>query len=135
MSEGARGFKDLKIWQKGYGLLLYVNELICDFPDYEKFALTVQIVKSTNSIIANIAESHGRFHFLDKIKSLYIARGELEETLSHIEVAFGLKYINDIKYKHITSEYEDLNKSLNSYINYLYKQKQETNNENNNIHN
>jgi len=39
-----------------------------------------QFVQSTDSVGANIAEGYGRFHYLDKVKFYYNARGSLLES-------------------------------------------------------
>ena len=77
----------------GYNLLMEIYMVSDLFPEVEKYALTSQMRRSSNSIIANIAESHGRFTYADKVRVLYIARGEITETRSHLSVAFGRKYI------------------------------------------
>ena len=55
-----------------------IYEITKNFPAWEKFCLVKQLIKAANSIIANIAESQGRYFFKDKNRALYIARGELE---------------------------------------------------------
>jgi 23S rRNA-intervening sequence protein len=50
-------------------------------PDFEKFVLADQIRRAALSLTNNIAEGHGRFHFLDQIKFMLQARGSLEELL------------------------------------------------------
>ena len=114
-----RDFYQLPIWREGYELLMLIYNISEKFPDWEKYALSSQIIRSANSIIANIAEAHGRFSFNDKIRVLYIARGELAETRSHLAVALGRKYINDVKFKNINIRYCDLAKKINLYINSL----------------
>lgn len=89
------------------------------FPDFEKYSLTSQLIRSANSIIANFAESHGRYYFKDKIRVLYISRGEITETRSHLAVAYGRKYINKEKFVELNSKYKQLSKDLNLYINSL----------------
>lgn len=42
-----------------------------------------QFIESTDSAGANIAEGYGRFHYLDKIKFYYNARGSLTECSEH----------------------------------------------------
>jgi four helix bundle protein len=115
----AEGFKKLRIWQNGYELLMKIYKITTDFPDLEKYALVQQIIKSANSIIANIAESHGRFYYLDKIRVLYISRGEAAETQSHLTVAHGQGYINEEKHKELINEYENLIININNHINDL----------------
>jgi four helix bundle protein len=119
----SKRFLDLRIWQEGYDLLLEIYEITTFFPDHEKYALTSQITRSANSVIANIAESHGRFHFADKIRVLYLARAELEETQSHIKVASGLKYINKEKYNQLFNRYDGLRIGINMYINSIFNNK------------
>ncbi len=87
-----------------------------NFPKDEQFTLTSQIRRSSNSVIANIAESHGRYSFKDKIRVLYIARGEIVETRSHLAVALGRKYISKEIFIQLNKKYEQLTKQLNMYI-------------------
>lgn len=115
----AKSFKELRIWQKGYDLLMNVYDDTGSFPQEEKYCLSQQLRKSANSIIANIAESHGRYSFKDKIRVLYISRGELEETRSHLLLAYGQKYISEQRLKYYDSEYEGLLIGINNYINKL----------------
>lgn len=51
-------FHDLTIWKSGYQILMQIYTLTEHFPQTEVYALTSQIQRSANSIIANIAESH-----------------------------------------------------------------------------
>ena len=109
-------FRDLNIWKKGLELIIKVRAVSRLFPKYEKFGLTDQIDRSSNSIIALIAEAHGRYHFADKCRVLYQARGECEETQSHMSVAHALGYIDKITFKTLDKEYEGLGIGINSYI-------------------
>ena len=86
------------------------------FPLEEKYALTSQLRRSANSIIANIAESHGRFFYKDKVRVLYIARGEVEESRSHLLIACKLNYLTQEKYLEMNQAYNLLSKGINSYI-------------------
>jgi len=115
-------FRDLKIWQKDYELLMNVYEVTSKYSSEEKYGLVVDTRKSANSIIANIAESHGRYFFKDKIRVLYIARGEVEEVRSHLSVAFGRKYLIKEDFEFLDKEYEGLGVGINFYIRDLEKQ-------------
>ena len=117
----AKGFYELNIWKKGYALLLEIYKITAGFPKEEKFGLSKQMRDSANSIIANIAESHGRYYFADKTRILYTSRGECEETRSHLRVALGLKYINKKVFTYLDEEYEGLTKGISSYIRSLRK--------------
>jgi len=73
--------------------------------------------RSANSVAANIAEAHGRYHFADKIRVLYQARGECFETQSHLSIALNLGYITKEVFVRIDKEYEGLGVGINAYIN------------------
>ncbi|MBU0570178.1 four helix bundle protein [Patescibacteria group bacterium] len=115
----SKNFRDLEIWQLGLKLLIRVYKLTRDFPRSERYGLVDQIRRCANSIIANIAESYGRYHFADKIRTLYFSRGEVFEMRSHLSVACELKYIKKGEFDGLDSDYEILAKKVNSYIKYL----------------
>ena len=119
----AQKFYDLKIWQNGYKLLMEIYDLSVNFPAPEKFSLVSQMIRSANGVIANIAESHGRYYYADKVRVLYTARGEIEETQSHLRVALGRKYINQEDFNNLDDNYEGLIKGINRYINFLIESK------------
>jgi len=111
-----KDFHELSIWRDGYDILMKIYSMSEAFPSEERFALTSQLRRSANSIIANIAESHGRYAYKDKVRVLYIARGEIVETRSHLAVAFGRTYIDNIMFKELNSIYVTLTIDLNKYI-------------------
>jgi four helix bundle protein len=112
----AKGFYDLNIRKKGYELLMQIYGITQRLPKEEKYGLSAQMRDSGNSVIANIAEAHGRYYFADKARVLYTFRGECEETRSHLRVAFGLKYIDAKVFNNLDGEYEGLSKGISSYI-------------------
>ena len=93
-------------------------------PVDEKWNLTQQLKRAAQSVPANIAEGHGRFHFLDNVRFCYIARGSLTELQSHMALAHALGYLSDEIYKRMTSHAESIGKQLNNYIAYLKRSKQ-----------
>lgn len=119
----AGSFKDLDIWKKGYELLMRIYDLTEKYPREEKYNLIGQTRSSANGVIASIAEAHGRYHYADKVRVLYISRGECEETQSHLSVAFGRKFISDKEFQELDREYYGLGKGINSYIQSLNRRK------------
>lgn len=116
-------FYEMEIWKEGYELQKKVFELIRSFPAEERYGLWSQLSKSINSVIANIAEAHGRFSYADKIRVLYIVRGEIEETQNHLIVAQSRGYIKREDCVAMVTQYETLKMQVNSYINNLSKSK------------
>lgn len=100
-----------------------VYDITAKHPPEEKYALISDMRRSANSVIANIAESHGRYYFADKVRVLYTARGEAEETRSHIRVSFGRNYISKDEFEYLDKNYEELCKGISAYIQKVMSQK------------
>lgn len=118
-----RTFEDLEVWKKGRDVRLFIQTVVKKFPAEEKFALTLQIRKSSRSITNNIAEGYGRFFYQENIQFCRISRGSLTETLDHMIVAFDEKYINEVELKEFRVLHDDCLRLLNGYISYLQKAK------------
>jgi len=122
------GLEKLDVWCKARDFAVRVNkELLPVLPPEEKWSLNQQLRRSSQSIPANIAEGHGRFYFQDNVRFCYIARGSLEETLSHMVYAQKVGYVSEMLYKGFALEGENLNRLINGYIGFLKKSKQGAN--------
>ena len=122
------GLEKLDVWCRARDFAVRVNkELLYLLPPEEKWSLNQQLRRSSQSIPANIAEGHGRFYFQDNVRFCYIARGSLEETLSHIVYAYKVDYVSETLYKTFTVDGENLNRLINGYIGFLKKSKQGAN--------
>jgi four helix bundle protein len=122
------GLKRLKVWVKAkdFALKIY-QELLPLLPPEEKWNLNQQLRRSSLSIPANIAEGYGRFYYQENIRYCYMARGSLDETLSHLVFAFEAKYIPPSLYQQFELEGDEIAKMLNGYIAFLKKSKQGAN--------
>ena len=118
-----QSFYELEIWKEGFRLLQITYRVTSQYPAEERYGLTDQTRRSSNSIIANIAEAHGRFHFADKIRVLYLARGELSETRSHLRVALSLGYLDQRQFDELEAGYQGLERGLNAMIDALHKRR------------
>lgn len=116
---------DLEIWKKSRVFRNEITSLAKSFPDSEKYKLVDQIVRSSRSVTANIAEGHGRYHYQENIQFCRTARGSLLETFDHLTVALDEKYISTELFKKLTSMNDELMKMINGYITYLKKRKTE----------
>jgi four helix bundle protein len=80
-------FNDLVAYRLAVVLAGEVYAAAVRWPAFDRSTLGEQIVKSSASVAANIAESTGRWSKADKRRALYIARGELHETEHWLNVA------------------------------------------------
>ena len=122
------GLEKLDAWCKARDFAVRINkEVLPLFPPEEKWSLNQQLRRSSQSVPANIAEGHGRFYFQENVRFCYIARGSLEETLSHIVYAQKVGYISETLYKSFAVDGENLNRLINGYIGFLKRSKQGAN--------
>jgi len=119
------GLERLDVWRKAKDLAVRVyREVIPILPLEEKWALAQQLRRSVQSIPANLAEGYGRFYFQENIHFARVARGSLEETLSHLTLAYEIGYIPESLYKAITAEGNTLDKLICGYVAYLKRSRQ-----------
>ena len=119
-----QSFTDLNVWKEARSFQLFIFNLSKSFPPEEKYKLSDQIIRSSRSIAANIAEGHGRFHFQEQIQFCRQARGSLSEVLNHIYTAFVCNYISKEQVIEIENKADLFLKLVNGYIFYLKNQKQ-----------
>ena len=91
--EMLRNYKELKVWQKSYGLCLEIYRITAGFPKEEKYGLTSQIRRSVVSIPSNIAEGYGRKTTMDYIRMLHISYGSVCELETQVLLAGDLGFI------------------------------------------
>ncbi|MEO9531189.1 MAG: four helix bundle protein [Crocinitomicaceae bacterium] len=110
-------YKDLKVWEKAFNLVLDVYKVTDLLPDSEKFNFISQINRSALSVPSNIAEGAGRNSKKDFQRFLNIATGssyELETQLLLINKIYNVNTELVIeKVKEVQKMIYALNKSMN----------------------
>ena len=119
-----QGFEDLKCYQLALKLLEAGYRLAAGLPDHEKYNLASQIRRAALSTLLNIAEGYGRYHYLDKLRFFYIARGSLSETRSAFLAAQTVGYIDATQLQWACTIESEAQRSLNGYIDYIRRQQQ-----------
>ena len=121
--QGQRGFEDLECYQLALQVLREVYRVVKGLPPEERYNLAHQMRKAAVSVILNIAEGYGRYHYLDSLRFYCIARGSLNETLS--------SFIICDEVGHTSGELSDQRelchsalRSLNGYIRYVRQRQQ-----------
>ncbi len=105
----------------------FANEVWDVVLKWDYFAMDTigkQLVRAVDSISANIAESHGRFHYKDKAKFGFYARGSFEEAKSWMRKAIKRKLINNDDKEKLIRQMELIGPKLNALINSYKNPKQ-----------
>lgn len=100
-------------------------------PQKEEYRLKSQILNSSRSVTANIAEGFGRYHHQENIQFCRLARGSLTETMEHLITAFDDGFIVEDVLKDFNKDYKLCLKEINTYVKYLktVKETSATNNQ------
>jgi four helix bundle protein len=80
-------FRSLAAYQRSRALADDLHAVVVRWPHFERDSVGLQLVRSADSISANIAEAAGRWTAADKRRFLLIARGSLYETEHWIDCA------------------------------------------------
>jgi four helix bundle protein len=117
-------FEDLEVWKFARIFRNDILKLTNTFPNDEKYKLTDQIIRSSRSVTANIAEGFGRFHHQENIQFCKTARDSLNETLDHLICALDCEYISIENLNLLRASHNHCLKILNGYTSYLKKVKE-----------
>ena len=88
---------------------------------FEKDTVGKQLVKSADSISANIAEGYGRYTFKEDTRFLHIARGSATESKSWLRKCKRRRLMKEEIAEELLSELEIILKKINAYINFVEK--------------
>jgi four helix bundle protein len=92
-------------------------------PNFEKFELASQIRRAAVSLTNNIAEGHGRYHFLEQIKFTLQSRGSLQELIDDLNVCSDENYLPGTEIGLFKEQGWRVYQLTNGYIRYLRERK------------
>jgi four helix bundle protein len=117
-------FEDLEVYQiaRQFRKVMYrVNRRL---PSFEKFELGSQIRRAAVSLTNNIAEGHGRFHYLEQLKFCLNARGSLEELIDDLNICSDESYLPTVEIDTLKQQGWRVHQVLAGYMRWLRKRKQ-----------
>lgn len=84
---------------------------------FDRNTIGKQLVRAIDSVSANLAESHGRYHYKDKQNFGYYARGSFEESKSWLRKCYQRKLLDKEELASINYYINKIGPKLNRYIN------------------
>lgn len=112
-------FEEIQAWQKARDVTLQIYQITSDSNFSKDYGLKDQIRRASVSIMANIAEGHGRRTNIEFANFLNIARGSVAEVQSHLYIALGLKYVNQKQFDELYQTLTEISRMLLSLAQYL----------------
>lgn len=100
---------DLKVYNESFDLAMEIFHLARHFPDFEKYSLTSQIIRSSRSVAANIREGYAKKIYESVfIRHLVDALGSCEETRCWLDFAYQCNYIKKDTFGKLDDKYSAL---------------------------
>lgn len=118
--------EDLKVIQSAESIADAIWRHVVPWDAFARDALGSQLVRATDSIGANIAESFGRFNFGEKIQFLYYARGSLFETKYWLNRAAHRSLLKDDVVQSYSNALTYLARQINRFASNLKMQKHDS---------
>ena len=116
--------KDLEVYQLARQLSTTAWKIYLKLKWQDKKTMGDQFISSVDSVGANIAEGYGRYHYLDRIKFYYYARGSFMESRSHwLEILYEREKVNKEEFEAYCRISNILSLKLNNLISSVYQAK------------
>ncbi len=112
-------FEEIHAWQKARDVTLSIYRLTGEGKFSRDFGLKDQIRRASVTIMANIAEGHGRRTNLEFANFLNLARGSVSEVQSHLYIARGLDYIDESQFRELYDRLTEISQMTLSLARYL----------------
>ena len=119
-------FEDLRVFQLAERLADEIWDVVKNWNHFEKDTVGKQLVRSADSIGANIAEGAGRGTPADNRRFVRIARGSLHETRYWLRRAYNRNLFDDSKIDSVRAILDELAPTLNAYLNSIGNPKHQT---------
>ncbi len=115
--------EDLEVYQEAIKIADEIWNLVSKWEYFPKDTIGKQIVKSSDSIGANISEGYGRYFHKENLQFCYYSRGSLFETKTWLLKSFNRDLISEESYSDLNNKLISLKKKLNGYITFLRNNK------------
>jgi four helix bundle protein len=109
--------QDLEIYKIALELSNTAWQIYTSLKWQDKKIIGDQFITASDSIGANISEGFGRYHYADRNKFNYNARGSLFESVHWLKLMLTREHISQKQYDNITEILNNLSVKLNNYIN------------------
>ena len=117
---GTYKLDDLEVYKRAEKLSDAIWLEVMSWKDYFiKDTIGKQLVRSADSIGANIAEGYGRFHYKENRNFCYFSRGSIMETKGWLVKLKNRKILQEEKANEFIDELTQVHKMLNSYIKFI----------------
>lgn len=108
--------EDFKVYNLAMEIGEDVYSIVSKWNYFDKDTVGKQLVRSSDSVAANLSEGLGRYHYKERKNFSYYSRGSLFETITWITKANKRNLIDDMSYNELKLKLDTISVKLNNYI-------------------
>ena len=109
--------EELQVYQLSMEIGEKVWDIVIKWDYFSKDTIGKQLVRSVDSVAANLSEGFGRYHFNESKHFYYYSRGSLYETKTWLTKAYNRKIISETDFNIFINNINIIGIKLNNYIN------------------
>jgi four helix bundle protein len=106
-------FRKLTAYVRSVELADELRNRVLTWPSFDRWSVGIQLVRSADSIGANIAEGSGRHSSRDEMRFLLIARGSALETEHWVDRALARGLLDD---EHLRTAAREVGRLINGLL-------------------
>lgn len=112
---------ELEVYQLAMDLGERIWGIVIKWDYFAKDTVGKQLIRSMDSVAANLSEGFGRFFFKENQKFCYYGRGSLSETKTWVTKAFNRQLMTDQEFRAFLKDIKNIGVKLNNYIHSIGK--------------
>ncbi|MEH2002318.1 MAG: four helix bundle protein [Nostoc sp.] len=106
----------MEVYRLSEKLANEIWHIVKQWDNFAKETMGKQIIRSADSVCANIAEERGRYNYQDNKRFIRIARGSLYETINWLRLAYSRQIFTDEEVTKLKPIINELPPKLNAYL-------------------
>jgi four helix bundle protein len=116
--------EDLQVYNLSMDMAERIWKIVLDWDFFTKDTIGKKLVRSSDSIAANLSEGFGRYHYRENKNFSYYSRGSLFETKTWLTKAYNRNLISSENFGIFIQNIDNIGIKLNNYIKTIGQQQQ-----------
>jgi four helix bundle protein len=108
--------EEFRVYQLSMDLGEQVWNIVIEWDYFAKDTIGKQLVRSIDSVAANLSEGYGRYHFKEAKNFSYYSRGSLYESKTWLTKARNRNLMHEEVFMKMMHAIDDIGVKLNNYI-------------------
>jgi four helix bundle protein len=113
--------EDLEVYQLAEKFSDDVWAIVIKWDPFAKDTVGKQMVRSADSISANIAEGYGRYHYKENRNFCYFSRGSIIETKGWLKKSKNRDLLSESDFNNLFETLQTIHIKLNAYLKFIGK--------------